>query len=249
MSTTTVPSPITAQTTVGELVAQRPSRARVFERFGIDYCCGGKLPLAEACSRKGISTETVQAILELLEERSDAPERDLTGLSMTELVEDIERTHHSYLKQELPRLNLLTGKVANRHGERLPQLVALRQVFVAFEAELFQHMAKEEQVLFPLCREMDALQPGQSLPPFHCGSVANPITVMIQEHDGAGEALARMRELTDDYTPPADACVTFAALYASLADLERDMHRHVHKENSVLFPMAIEAEARLRQGR
>ena len=247
MSTTTLT--LDPETTVGQLVAERPNRARVFETFGIDYCCGGKKPLSQACGEKGVSTETVLNVLHLLDEQAagaGAADRDWTKASMTELANHIELTHHAYLKQELPRLEFLTGKVANRHGDRLPQLVELRDVFAAFQAELFQHMEKEERVLFPLCRQMDHVKPGEELPAFHCGSVENPIAVMVREHDDAGDALRRMRELTDDYTPPADACNTFRATYDALAQLERDMHRHVHKENSVLFPKAIEAEARQR---
>jgi regulator of cell morphogenesis and NO signaling len=238
---TTLESERTAEATVGQLVVERPSRARVFERLGIDYCCGGKKPLAQACVEKKLDLNAV--LDELRQEAADAAtapaERNWATASLTDLCDHIEQTHHAYLKQELPRLEFLTAKVANRHGPRDARLVELHQVFAAFKAELESHMMKEERVLFPICRRLDtAERPVQS----QCGTVANPIQVMVAEHDDAGEALARMRRLTDDYTPPPDACNTFRALFDSLHQLERDMHQHVHTENNILFPKAVRAE-------
>jgi regulator of cell morphogenesis and NO signaling len=230
------------QSTVGQLVTARPARARIFESFGIDYCCGGKKPLAQAIAEKGLDPKTVLGILDTFDEQAPAAERDWSTATLTELADHIEQTHHAYLKSELPRLEFLVNKVANRHGAHTPQLVELAQVFNAFKAELDAHMQKEEVVLFPICRQLDSASGPQQ---FHCGSVENPIAVMIREHDDAGAALARMRELTNDYTPPIDACNTYRALFDSLHHLEQDMHRHVHKENSILFPKAAEVEAKL----
>jgi regulator of cell morphogenesis and NO signaling len=230
------------QATVGQLVTERPARARVFETFGIDYCCGGKKPLAQAIREKGLDEKTVVGILDAFDEQSPAAERDWSTASLTELADHIEQTHHAYLKNELPRLGYLVNKVASRHGGHTPQLVELAEVFNGFKAELELHMQKEEVVLFPICRQLDsATGPLQ----FHCGSVESPIAVMVHEHDDAGAALARMRELTHGYTPPVDACNTYRALFDSLRQLEQDMHRHVHKENSILFPKTAEAEAKL----
>jgi regulator of cell morphogenesis and NO signaling len=134
----------------------------------------------------------------------------------------------------------MINKLAGKHGERHPNLVALHQVYHAFRCELESHMFKEERILFPMIREIEqAGGPTQS----HCGSVRNPIRVMEHEHNDAGQALARMRELTDNYTPPADACATFRAFYAGLSELEADMHQHVHKENNILFPRAAAMES------
>jgi regulator of cell morphogenesis and NO signaling len=227
-------------TTVGQLVTERPSRAKIFESFGIDYCCGGKKPLAKACAEKGIDPNTVAGILTAFDEQRPETETDWSTRTMTELADHIEATHHAYLKQELPRVEALAEKVANRHGDHGPQLFELFQVFNGFKAELVSHMWKEEQVLFPLVRRLDS---GDHAAASHCGSVQNPIRVMMQEHDDAGDAMARMRQLTDNYTPPADACNTYRALFDSLKQIEQDMHRHVHKENSILFPKAVEAEA------
>jgi regulator of cell morphogenesis and NO signaling len=229
------------QTTVGQLVIERPARARIFESFGIDYCCGGKQPLGQAIREKGLDEKTVLGVLDAFDQQqSPQADRDWSQATLAELADHIEQTHHAYLKTELPRLEFLVHKVANRHGEHRPQLVELAHVFDAFKAELASHMYKEEAILFPICRQLDGSTPPAQ---FHCGSVRNPIAVMMREHDDAGDALKRMRELTDDYTAPADACNTYRALFDSLRELEFDMHRHVHKENSILFPRAVEAEA------
>jgi regulator of cell morphogenesis and NO signaling len=230
------------ESTVGQLVTERPARARIFETFGIDYCCGGKKRLDHALAEEGLDPKTVLGILNAFDEQAPAVERDWSTATLTELADHIEQTHHAYLKKELPRLEYLVNKVAHRHGGRTPQLVELAQVFNAFKVELDSHMRKEEVVLFPICRQLDLAGEPQR---FHCGSVENPIAVMVREHDDAGAALARMRELTNDYTPPPDACNTYRALFDALRQLEQDMHRHVHKENSILFPKAAAREAKL----
>ena len=238
-------SPLSSTTldrTVGQLVAERPSRARVFESFKIDFCCGGKKPLRQACAEKGIDPDTVASVLAAFDEQRTETERDWTTATMTELADHIEETHHAYLKSELPRIEAMSAKVANRHGDLAPHLIELYQLFLKFQEELSSHMWKEENVLFPLCRAMDAGHAGAAR---HCGTIQNPIRVMVQEHDDAGDALATMRRLTNDFTPPPEACNTYRAYFDALSQLERDMHRHVHKENSILFPKALEAEARL----
>jgi regulator of cell morphogenesis and NO signaling len=228
------------------LVVERPSRARVFEKLGIDYCCGGKKPLASAIAERGLDAEVVVAELEKEQASADGVpgERNWATASLTDLCDHIERTHHAYLKEELPRLEFLTSKVATRHGTNRPALLEVYDVFAHLKAEMDSHMMKEEQILFPLCRRLDV---AEALPASHCGSVANPIAVMVQEHDGAGAALARIRELTENYTLPGDACNTYRALFDSLQQLERDLHLHVHKENNILFPKAVRVEALLRR--
>lgn len=228
------------EATVGQLVVERPSWARVFEKLGIDYCCGGKKPLRQAIEEKGLAAE--QVVAELEQEKSGSQktaERNWATASMTDLCDHIEQTHHEYLRQELPRLEFLTQKVADRHGDRRPELREVHRVMMALKDELESHMAKEEQVLFPICRRLDT---ADELPQSHCGSVNNPIVVMIREHDDAGDALARLRELTDNYTLPADACNTYRAMYDGLQQLEQDLHQHIHKENNILFPKAARAE-------
>jgi regulator of cell morphogenesis and NO signaling len=228
--------------TIAELVVERPSRARIFERFGLDYCCGGKLPLDVACQKKNVDLAQITAALERESMAFVVEDHDWSAASIHELTAHIETTHHAFLKRELPRLEFLTHRVAARHGDHRPELNELHQFFLRFKADFESHMAKEEQVLFPMCRQLEL---AEATPASHCGSVRNPVAVMIREHDAAGEDLSHMRKLTNNYIPPADACNTYRAMLAGLADLERDTHTHVHTENNILFPKAIAIEAAL----
>jgi regulator of cell morphogenesis and NO signaling len=225
-------------TLVSQLVIDRPSRSRVFQRLGIDFCCGGKVPLQQAARDRGLDP---QAVLEMLETSEQAGEEsfDASRLSASQLCDHIEQTHHAFLKSELPRLHVMLQKVVRAHGQRYPYMREVLDVFEPFMAELSRHTAKEEMVLFPLIRQ---LEEGKPLGRCCGGTVANPISMMEREHSDAGEALARLRQLTGDYAPPADACTTFRAALDGLAELERDMHLHVHKENNILFPRALELE-------
>lgn len=226
--------------TVGELVRQRPLRARVFEELRIDFCCGGKVPLVQACEKGGIEVESVLKQISQCDADAESTDSvDPDALSLTELADHIEATHHAYLREELPRLDWMTEKVARVHGEKDPRLSTVRDAFLALKGELEPHMMKEERILFPLVRELES---SEGLSTFHCGTIANPIRQMEHEHDQAGGALAILRESTDDYTPPDWACNTYRAMLASLEVLEADMHQHIHKENNVLFPKALELE-------
>lgn len=233
--------------TIGDLVRNEPARSRVFEMFGLDYCCGGKLPLEEACARRGLD---VQSVLNGLAEadrsnaRDDAPYVDANAMTLAELADHIEHTHHAYLRRELPRLDAMVRKVADVHGSRFPWMVEVYQVFAAFAAELDSHMAKEERVLFPLIRQLESSATGSL---WMTVNLTAPIRVMEHEHDDAGSALARMSDLSSGFKPPDGACNTFHAMLDGLARLERDMHQHVHKENNVLFPRAIRLESERRQ--
>jgi regulator of cell morphogenesis and NO signaling len=225
--------------TVGAIVRDRPSLSTLFEQAQLDYCCGGKKTLAAACQQRGIDPQAFLAQLEDYAAKETAPEVNLTELSLTELADHIERIHHAYLHTELPRLEKLVTKVAAVHGEKEPRLLQIQAVFLALSAELTTHLMKEEQVLFPMIRQLEA---SDTLPSFHCGTIANPVHRMESEHDEAGTALAQLRQLTDDYTPPDWACNTYRALLDALQTFEQDMHQHVHKENNVLFPRAIALE-------
>jgi regulator of cell morphogenesis and NO signaling len=231
---------------VGQLVVERPARARVFEKLGIDYCCGGKRPLEEVCREKNLNYASVVQEMDTADAASTETERNWSSASVTDLCDHIEQTHHAYLKSELPRLEFLTTKVAARHGGNKPALLEVRDILIALKTEMESHMMKEEHVLFPLCRHLDA---AEELPAADCGSVGNPIEAMMREHEDAGDALARIRTLTEDFTCPPDACNTFRATYDSLHQLERDMHQHVHKENNILFPKAVRLEKMLNANR
>ena len=224
---------LTPADTVGEFVRRSPKLARVFENFGIDYCCGGKRPLVQACQKRGIDIAEVMRQLDVCESSDEAQNLiDVDSLSLTELADHIEATHHAYLRDELPRLEFMTEKVSRVHGDKSENLHRMRDAFVALKADLEPHMMKEERVLFPIVRQLEA---SADRPQLHCGTVANPIRQMEHEHDIAGEALAILRESTDGYTPPDSACNTYRAMLESLARLEADIHQHIHKENNVLF--------------
>lgn len=228
--------------TIGELVAERPSRARVFERWGLDYCCGGKQRLADICAKKAVSLNNVLDELEAEAAKVQLDNNDWTTAPLSDLVTHIICTHHAFLRETLPRLTFLTEKVRNAHSERHPELVELAQVFAAFRLEMEAHAEKEEQVLFPF---IVRLEQASSLPAFACGSVHNPIQHMEEEHEQAGAALETMNRLTNGYKIPAGACATYRVMLNLLAELEADTHRHVHKENSILFPRAEAREAEL----
>ncbi len=227
---------IAQERTVGDLVAERPSRSRIFEKYAIDYCCGGSRSLADACRDAGVDAVSLGA--ELADSDAEATETgtDWTRASLDALCEHLVATHHVYLRAELPRIAALAEKVAAAHGERHAELLEVRDLFRAFEEEMYAHLMKEEQVLFPLVRQLEL---GARDGGFHCGSIANPIRVMIFEHDSAGAALARFRALTSGFRAPEDACGSYLALLDALRELEADTHQHIHKENNVLFPRVL----------
>lgn len=232
---------IQSTNTVAEIVTNCPALSRIFEQEGIDYCCGGKKTLDTVCEKKGIDTQGLIAKLENYSPTNrDENIVDATAMSLTELADHIEQTHHTYLRNEFPRLDKMTKRVATVHGDKEPRLHQIRDAFSALSEELLNHLMKEEQILFPMIRQLEA---SETTPDFHCGSLANPITQMESEHTQAGSALENFRELTDNYTPPDWACNTYRAMVDGLADLERDLHQHIHKENNVLFPRAIEMES------
>ncbi len=225
--------------TVGAIVTRHPALARVFEQKGVDYCCGGNKTLDDACREQRLESEAFLATLQ--ESLSDADEKivDAAAMSLTELADHIEQTHHAYLRSEFPRLDELSAKVASAHGDHDARLYKVRETFLALADELSSHMMKEEQILFPMIRQLDS---SESVPDFHCGSLANPIHQMEAEHDDAGSALKKLRTLTDDYAAPEWACNTFRAMLHALVTFEGDLHQHIHKENNVLFPRAIDME-------
>jgi len=233
----------TPQLTVGEIAARFPASIRIFEKYRIDFCCGGKIPLDEACGTRGVNPA---ALLEEIESAS-APEADTTDWQSADidaLIDHILTRHHAYLKTELPRIEAMLAKVIAAHGERHGAIVIpLSETFAPLKAELEGHLMKEEVVLFPLIRSLEAARrAGAAAHVSHCGSVRNPLRVMLMEHDSAGDALAQIRTLTSDFTPPDGVCNTFRGLYFALAELEADLHRHIHLENNILFPRAIAVE-------
>ncbi len=234
---------ITAGRQLGEIVNERLGRSRVMEEYGLDYCCGGKRTLEDACAEKGIeSNEVIVALRKSDRVSLGTAEKERSQAGMGELVDHIVETHHAYLREELPRLTGLIDKCVQAHEENHPELVRVRDVFASLKLELESHMLKEEQILFPIIKELES---ASDAPSFHCGSVNNPIRMMEHEHDNAGEALSRLRELTNGYSPPEDVCNTYRAMLDALSGLELDLHEHIHKENNILFPRASAVESSL----
>ena len=222
---------------LGVLVNSRPELARELERRGLDYCCGGNQTLTEACASKGL--DLTLTVAELAAALTEEVNTEWSTMEAAELVDHLESTHHRYLWEELPRLSALVTKIVSVHGERHPELSAIAACYEKVRADLEPHLTKEERVLFPMIRELAV---AQSAPSFHCGTLQNPISMMLREHDAVGKLLAQLRQLTDGYQVPADGCPSYKACFAGLAELEEDTHLHIHKENNLLFPMVVRME-------
>jgi len=241
---------ISENTSVAEVVTQHPQTRLLLEEMGIDYCCGGKHSLKESCNKSGLSWQDVIGKLKETIEQSDSeksPSKNWTEVSLTELVEHIITAHHKYLKENLPRLKSLSDKVHNAHKEHHGKMIQeLKRALETLRIDIEMHLAKEEQILFPLIKEMEAFAKNQGpRPTVHCGSVENPIRQMEAEHDAAGDLLAQMRRITSEYKLPDDACESFKGLYDGLRELERDLHEHIHLENNILFPKSIDLEKKV----
>jgi len=233
----------TAETTVREIAVENPASIRVFEKFGIDYCCGGRKPLADACEEKALEPSTVLAALEAAAEPAEKAGIDWSTAPLTSLCEHIVAQHHEYVRAEIPRLMHFAQRVVARHADRHPELTEIQQLVKALSEELVQHLAKEETVLFPYIANLERNVTQCGPPALGCfGTVKNPIRMMMAEHDAAGDTLARIRALSANYTAPAGACPTYRGFYQALSEFERDLHQHVHLENNILFPRAIEME-------
>ncbi len=244
-------SPIDGKTTVRDFVGRYPQTRQVFEEHGIDYCCGGGQTLAEAAKSRGLELQrlatALDAALQTPPGGDGAAEPDWYGGSLRTLVDHIVQTHHAYLRKALPQLRLLTQKVLSAHGAHHGKMLQeVCDLCAALDAELSSHLLKEERVLFPAIAAIeDAARCAAPAPQSPCGTVSNPIRQMEYEHESAGGVLTRLREATGGYAVPPDACPTFAALYEALQRLEADLHQHIHLENNVLFPRALELERSL----
>jgi regulator of cell morphogenesis and NO signaling len=234
-----------ATRTVGELVADDFRAATVFEQFGIDFCCSGRRTLEEACRAAAADPALVVHALTALPPALDTDD-DEARWPIPRLIDVIVSTHHAYVRSAMPAITRHLAKLAEVHGSRHPELARVAAYFQQIVADLSQHMVKEEQVLFPYVRDLAETGDscGRTQSPF--GTVANPIRMMEREHQEVGDALRLIRELTRGYTAPDDGCTTYAITMAELHQFERDLHRHVHLENNVLFPAALRIEGRLR---
>lgn len=236
---------VTTEKTVGELALENPGATRVFEKLGIDYCCGGGRTLEQACQAAHVSINQAEDLLAEASrgESATAIAHNWQAEPLCELLAHIRSTHHAYTREEIARLGPLFDKVCAVHGRNHSELLRLRKIFNGLAGELTTHLMKEEMVLFPyILRMEEAVVAKEPVLPPPFGSVRNPVAVMMNEHDAAGSALRNMRQLSAGYAAPPDACVSFQTLYQALAAFEADLHQHIHLENNVLFPRAIELE-------
>ena len=227
----------TLNLTVGELAANNPAAIRIFERFGIDYCCRGFVEVSEACRAAGITFADFQAALG---EAVAAPEFgiDWTERPLTELSEYLVSRFHVHAREELDTMMMLAAKVAGVHGTRHPETIKVAALVTALQNDMLPHMMKEEMILFPYVAGLEGGQTGANC----FGTVANPIRVMMMDHEAVGDLLAQLRQVTDGYTTPEDACFSYGELYRRLVAFEKETHEHIHLENNVHFPRALMLE-------
>ena len=234
----------TRDTKVRDIALSHPAARRVLESAGLDYCCGGARSLHDACQHSETSPDE---ILRRLREaaRESVPEYETwLDTPLRELTRHIVERHHAYVRESIPRTLALLDKVSRKHGANHPELQTIREAFSDVAAEMIAHMQKEEHILFPYIEALEAsVVSGRPVEPPFFGTVKNPIHAMMKDHDASGELLKHIRVLSGNYTPPPGACTSFKALYQALLEFESDLHRHIHLENNLLFPHAVELEA------
>lgn len=226
--------------TVAQIVASDMRTATIFKKYGIDFCCGGGKPVAEACKGTNIDAQTIFNEIEMLD--AEKADRNFNTMELDVLANHILETHHVYIKESTPIIMQFAEKVANVHGDHNPENIAIAKLFKEVAMELEQHLMKEEGILFPHIINMAiANRNGENIQvPF--GSVQHPIRMMEHEHDVAGDIMKKIEELSNNFTPPSHACNTYKALYHHLKEFQDDLHIHIHLENNILFPKAIEME-------
>jgi regulator of cell morphogenesis and NO signaling len=234
---------ITSDTRVGEIAAANPSATRVFEDAGVDYCCGGKKSLHDACMSAGVSSEEILQRLRENQASVGEDDRNWTSAALGELTEHIREKHHRYVREAIQRVQPLAAKVKGKHGLKHPELAQIEELFSQVSREMTGHMQKEEQLLFPYIEALDRAANGQEKieRPFF-QTVRNPVHAMMEEHDAAAAVVRQIRDASSGYTLPEGACASYQALYRDLHEFETDLHRHVHLENNILFPRAVDLE-------
>lgn len=244
MPDSTSPCPL-LQRPLGDIVKGDARAAAVLEGFGLDYCCSGQQTLEEAAAARQVPVARVIVALESLGAPAAGDERE-QWTELDSLTRHICERHHRYIRDVTPAIAAWLDKLVDRHGAKHPELIEIRAVFGELAGDMATHMTKEENLLFPCIDDLAvARRTGAPRPLSPFGTVLNPMRVMEADHRAAGDLLDRLRALTGGYTPPADACATFRLCYSELARFEADLHRHVHLENNVLFPQALELEREL----
>ncbi len=231
------------ETRLKEIAVSSPAAAQILEEAGVDYCCGGGRSLHDGCAEAGISAEEILARLSASGAQVGPEDANWMSAPMGELTEHIRQKHHGYVREAIPRVNALFEKVKAKHGARRPEIAAIEGLFHQLGQEMIAHMQKEEMILFPYIERLERWRNGGAAleRPFF-QSVRNPIQMMVNEHDAAGNLAKQIRQASSEYTPPADACASYQRLYTELHEFEADLHLHVHLENNILFPRAVEME-------
>jgi regulator of cell morphogenesis and NO signaling len=232
---------ITHTNIIGELVAADYRTAEVFAKYGIDFCCKGNLSIGEASEKKKINTEDLLNDLNEVGLRLENSAIDYNSWPLDLLADYIEKKHHRYVTEKTPVLQKYLHKVCSVHGALNPELLLIAEEFKGCASALAAHMKKEELILFPFIRKMVTTDGPVAAGAF--GSVENPIDMMKHEHDIEGERFRRIAALSNNYTPPEHACNTYRVTYALLKEFEEDLHLHIHLENNILFPKALEMES------
>ncbi len=233
---------ISKDKTVAEVVSENIKSAHIFKKYGIDFCCGGGVTIEKACAKKDIDyfvlkkeLDTVDAVV--------SNEYDYGNWNLGFLIDHILNVHHTYVEENIPLLVQYANRVAKVHGHHYTEVVEINNLFTEVANELTMHMKKEEHILFPYVKQLVRAKKEGALPPKpHFGTVKNPIQMMENEHENAGNIFKEIARLSADYTPPEGACNTFKALYAKLEEFEQDLHQHIHLENNILFPKAVQLE-------
>jgi regulator of cell morphogenesis and NO signaling len=232
--------------TIGSFVADDFRTAAVFSKYKIDFCCKGNRTITEVCEKQNINSDALlESVLEVLQSENKGS-IDFNSWPLDLLADYIEKTHHRYVEEKSQVLLAFLDKLCKVHGAGHPELFRINELFIGSAGELAQHMKKEELILFPFVKKMMKAKESEgdfSQPPF--GTVSNPIAMMMHEHDNEGERFREIAELTDNYTPPTDACTTYKVTFAMLKEFEEDLHKHIHLENNILFPKAVLLENEL----
>jgi regulator of cell morphogenesis and NO signaling len=230
---------------LAEIVTENIRSAIVFEEYGLDFCCKGKRPLSQACEDKNVDVQKVLDDLNKLSNGNDGSQ-NINDWQLDFMIDYIINNHHQYVRRMIPVISLHSDKVASVHGSNHPETLKIADLFLAVRDELEMHMMKEERILFPYIKQLHQAKVNNETatpPPF--GSIQNPIRMMEAEHENAGDAMSKIRELSSNFSTPDDACNIFKALYSELKEFEEDLHKHIHLENNLLFPKSIELEAEM----
>ncbi|MBL0331223.1 MAG: iron-sulfur cluster repair di-iron protein [Bacteroidetes bacterium] len=229
-----------SETTIGELVAKDFRKAEIFKKYNLDFCCGGKKTVTQACNEQKVDYMAVEKELSILDMVKTTPSQKFDEWNLDFLVDYILNTHHEYVKKAIPLLIEYTSKVAKVHGDNHPEVITIAQKFNEAAEELNGHMSKEEQILFPYIKKLVLAKSNKlQTPNTAFGTIKNPIHMMEVEHDVVGDIFKEIRELTNNYMPPEDSCATYKVSYLKLKEFEEDLHQHIHLENNILFPKSI----------